>query len=141
MNQKTRNQIIRKANSCLHQGFHCSEGILLAAGEFYFPERLPELLKTAAPFSGGVAGTKEEMCGAFSGGLIVLGMLFGRTHPEMDDDMCLTLSAAYRCDFMTHFGYLRCKDLRENWVGKPGQPDCAALTAQATALLLDVIEK
>ena len=129
------------AREYLHSGWHCSEGILLAAGNHFFPERLPDLLKIATPFCGGVGGTEEELCGAFSGGLIVIGALYGRTAAGVDDAHCLDLTKMYWQQFLRHFGYLRCKDLRKNWIGKPGQPDCAELTAQATGILVDLLEE
>lgn len=141
MDDSIREKIITNAEAYLRQGYHCSEGILKAVGEHSFPDALPDLIKTAAPFCGGVSGTQEELCGAFTGGLIVIGALYGRTSPEENDDECLQLAAAFRSAFIAHFGYLRCKDLRAHWVGKPRQPDCAELTAQTAALLLDVIEK
>jgi hypothetical protein len=72
---------------------------------------------------------------------MVIGALHGRIAVDEDDALCLALSATFRERFKAHFGYLRCKDLRENWIGQPRQPDCAELTAQAVELLLDVIDR
>ena len=130
-----------RARRYLHTGWHCSEGILLAAGEHYFPEKINELLKIATPFCGGVGGTEEELCGAFIGGLMVIGALFGRTATGANDAHCLDLTKKYRQRFTHHFRYLRCKDVRKNWIGKPGQPDCAELTAQAAGILIDLLEE
>ena len=141
MEAKTKNRLIDNARKYLHSGWHCSEGILLAVGEHHFPEKLPEILKVATPFCGGVGGTEQELCGAFTGGLIVIGVLFGRTAAGADDAHCLDLTKKYRQQFNQHFGYLWCKDLRKNWIGKPGQPDCAELTAQATGILIDLLEE
>jgi len=132
--------IMDRARDNLHSGWHCSEGILLAAGEYYFPEVLPGLIKIAAPFSGGIGGTHQELCGAFTGGLMAIGALHGRTSAAINDDHCIALSVAFRIRFLDHFGFLRCEDLRNHWVGKPGQTDCAELTAQAAGLLVDVLE-
>jgi len=140
MDKKNRLKIIENARNYLRTGYHCSEGILLASGVFYFPAKLPALMKIGAPFSGGVGGTQEELCGAFTGGLIVIGALYGRTDGIMNDEHCLLLSKAFRNRFLNHFGYLRCKDLRKFWIGKPGQPDCAELTGQATQLLLEILD-
>jgi len=139
MNAKMKQRLMDNAREYLHSGWHCSEGILLAAGNHFFPERLPDLLKIATPFCGGVGGTEEELCGAFSGGLIVIGALYGRTAAGVDDTRCLDLTKAYRQRFLQHFGYLNCGDLRKNWIGQPGQPDCAELTAQATGILVDLL--
>ena len=131
--------IMDRASDYLQSGWHCSEGILLAAGQHYFPGEVPGLIRIAAPFSGGVGGTQEELCGAFAGGLMVIGALYGRETAHENDDHCLELTNLFRERFLDHFGSLRCKNLREEWVGKPGQPDCAELTAQAVGILIDVI--
>jgi C_GCAxxG_C_C family probable redox protein len=140
MDTRLKKAIMDRARDYLQSGWHCSEGILLAAGAHYLPDALPNLIKIAAPFSGGVGGTQEDLCGAFSGGLMVIGALHGREHASDNDDHCLTLTKQYRERFLSYFGSLRCKDLREEWVGKPGQTDCAELTAQAVGLLVEVIE-
>jgi len=140
MDQATKQKIINNARIYLNSGWHCSEGVLLAAGEHYFPDKLPELLKVAAPFSGGIGGTNEGMCGALSGGLIVIGAYHGRTDVGVNDDYCVELGAIFREKFLQHFANIRCADLRENWIGKPGQVDCAELTAQAVGLLVGILE-
>jgi len=132
--------IMDQARDHLLAGYHCSEGILLAVGQHYFPISLPGLIRIAAPFSGGVAGTQEELCGALTGGLMVIGAMFGRKSANEDDDYCIALTRLFRERFIHHFETLQCKKLRNNWVGKPGQPDCAELTAQAAGLLIEVIE-
>jgi len=140
MDVQTKKAMMDKARDCLHSGWHCSEGILIATGEHYFPEDLPGLIRIAAPFSGGVGGTQEELCGAFSGGLMVIGALYGRETAHENDDYCLELTNLFRERFLDHFGSLQCKNLREEWVGKPGQPDCAELTARVVGLLIEMID-
>ena len=141
MVQNEKSALMEKARIAMQNGWHCSESIVLAAGDQLFPDKLPGILRIAAPFSGGIGGTQEGLCGAFCGGLMVIGALHGRIAVDEDDAICLALSATFRERFKAHFGYLRCKDLRENWIGQPGQPDCAELTAQAVELLLDVIDR
>ncbi len=141
MDTQTKQTIMNSARDYLHSGWHCSEGILLAAGTHYFPNALPGMIRIAAPFSGGVGGTKKELCGAFTGGLMVIGALHGRSNADENDDHCLDLTKRYRERFLAHFGSLRCNDLREDWVGKPGQPDCAELTAQAAGILVGVLDE
>lgn len=131
--------MMEKARVAMHDGWHCSESIVLAVGEQLFPEKLSGVLRIATPFSGGVGGTQEELCGAFSGGLMVIGALHGRIAVDEDDELCLALSSTFQERFKAHFGYLRCKDLRKNWIGQAGQPDCAELTAQAVRLIVDLL--
>jgi C_GCAxxG_C_C family probable redox protein len=120
--------------------WHCSEGILLTVGAHYLGEINPGALRISTAFAGGVGGTKEELCGALAGGLMVIGALYGRTDAQTNDDHCMDLAAAYRARFLERFGYIRCADLKEQWVGKKGQETCADLMAVAAGILVDVLE-
>ena len=43
-------------------------------------------VRIANSFGGGVAGTHAHLCGALSGGLIMLGLRYGRTSATTPDD-------------------------------------------------------
>ena len=133
-----RKAVMKKAGELLNQGWHCSEAVLIAVGERFF-DVTPEKIKLATPFAGGVAGTHEDLCGALTGGVMVIGGVMGRWDSKTDDQACMDATAAYRKKFHDHFDHLHCCDLKDNWVGKPGQPDCAELVRQAAGLLLDVL--
>jgi len=141
MDAKTKTIIMEKARAHLNTGWHCSEGILLAVGEHYLGKINPGALRLSTAFAGGVGGTNEELCGALAGGLMVIGMLYGRTDPLTSDDRCMDLSAAFRARFLEHFGHIRCMDLKEHWVGKKGQETCAELVADAAGVLVEVLEE
>lgn len=128
------------AREYLDASWHCSEGILKAVGAYYLDEINPQALKLSTPFAGGIGGTKEEMCGALSGGLMVIGALYGRTNAQMNDDHCTDMAAEYLARFLEHFGYIQCANLKENWVVEKDQKTCSVLTAEAAGVLLDVLE-
>lgn len=46
-----------------------------------------KLFRAAAGFGGGVGGTHEHICGAITGGVIVMSMLYARTDPAIKDDV------------------------------------------------------
>ena len=69
---------------------------MLAVGEHVLGELDPRMAKMPTPFAGGVGDTREEMCGALSGGLMVIGALCGRTGPDETDDTALRLATRYR---------------------------------------------
>lgn len=131
---------MEKSRAHLDEGWHCSEGILLAVGERYLSEINPGALRLSTAFAGGVGLTNEELCGALSGGLMVIGAMHGRTDPQASDDRCMHLAAAYRARFLEHFGHIRCADLKEHWIGKKGQETCAELAADAAGVLVDVLK-
>lgn len=46
--------------------------------ESHATEAPPEVIRAASGFGGGIGGSTEELCGAFTGGIIALGFLLGR---------------------------------------------------------------
>ncbi|MCD6577322.1 MAG: C_GCAxxG_C_C family protein [Anaerolineaceae bacterium] len=141
MDTKTKTTIMKKARRYLNTGWHCSEGILKAVGEHYLGEINPQTFRISTAFEGGVGGTNEELCGALSGGLMVIGALYGRTDPRKSDYRSDKLAAAYRARFLKHFRHTHCADLKAHWVGRKGQETCAELVADAAEILIDVLEE
>jgi C_GCAxxG_C_C family probable redox protein len=90
---------------------------------------------------GGVGGSHEELCGALSGGVLMIGALYGRTSVDEDDDECYRRVCLYRDRFLEHFGTTRCFDLRESGFGSEGLWPCAALVEQATRILWQVLSE
>lgn len=131
---------MEKARGYLNSGWHCSEGILMAVGAHYLDEVSPQAIRMSTPFAGGLGGTNDGLCGALSGGLMVIGALHGRIDPEINDDDCMDLAALFRGKFLKYFECSRCEDLKDNWVGKGSNGTCADLMAQAAGLLVDVLE-
>ena len=129
---------MEKAGAMLDASWHCSEAMLVAVGEQYF-KVTPELIRLSTPFAGGVGGTHDELCGALTGGLMVIGGAMGRYDASTEDQTCQDTAAAYRKAFLAHFGQLRCCKLKENWVGQPRQPNCSELVRQAAGVLIDVL--
>lgn len=140
MDDQTKHEIITKAGDLLNVGFHCSEAILLAVGGHYLGEVSPQAVRMATPFAGGVGSTCAELCGALTGGLMVIGGLAGRESAEINDDRCQALAAAYRAEFLRTFGWLKCQDLKDHWIGIAGQESCRALMEKAAGVLVGVIE-
>ncbi len=62
------------------QGFSCSQAVLSAFSDAFNLDR-NLALKISQPFGGGIAH-RGEICGAVSGALLVIGLKWGRTHPE-----------------------------------------------------------
>jgi C_GCAxxG_C_C family probable redox protein len=134
-------KIVADAVARMDESYHCSEAILIAAASRYLPDLDPLAVCLSTPFAGGVGCSHMELCGALAGGLLLIGALYGRADAQTNDDLCQTLTAGWRERFMQDFGYTSCQDLRENWVGQPGQPDCKALVAHTTGLLVDFLEE
>ena len=97
------------------QGYHCSEAVTRTLLELVHGSADPALMKASNAFMGGIAGTQQHICGAVSGGLIVLGSLFGRTQPDEDDSLLTSLCLEYLHNFEASCGAdsLLCFELRE----------------------------
>ncbi len=99
-----------KALDYYSRNFNCSQGVFTAyATEHGIDEKLA--LKLATNFGGGAR--KGEMCGAVSGALMVMGLLYG--HSDSDDHDTKAKAYAMAEEFMNRFikkrGSVVCREL------------------------------
>ncbi len=121
-------------------GFNCAESVFRAFCEELPLNVTPEALKAPAGFGGGMS-FKEGPCGAATGGVIVLGMLAGRTDPTQPKKPMKDLTFDFITQFQEKFGGLSCGCLNPYENGSPEQKEnCHAITAGAAALLMKFIE-
>jgi C_GCAxxG_C_C family probable redox protein len=120
-------------------GFGCSEAVVYAMSEHLWGAVDETLLKASTPLRGGFAGTKTQLCGALSGGGLIIGALYGRTAGDQDSTRVFELTERFQTRFTAKFGWTGCGDLRANGYGGSGIP-CAELVEQAVLILLDILE-
>ncbi len=110
---------------------------MLAVGGQVLDELGAQALRMATGFCGGLGDTREELCGALSGGVMVVGGLVGRASLEEDDQPAIRLASEYRTRFLKEFGYTQCARLREDVVNVTGGlGSCGALVERAVMILL-----
>jgi C_GCAxxG_C_C family probable redox protein len=114
--------------------------MVLAVGEHLMDGLPAECIRMANGFGGGVGGSHEDMCGALSGAIMVIGGLHGRNSVEQDDQEAQALCAQYRRSFMHEFGVTCCGPLRERVKGPNGPGTCAVVVERAAFLLLDLMD-
>jgi len=114
---------------------------VLAVGEHVLKEFDRRLVRVASPFAGGVGGTEEEMCGALSGGVMVIGALHGRTEEHEDDQKAKLLAVRYRERFAEEFGTTRCGPIYKRMQASEGPGSCKFVAERAALLLLRVLEQ
>jgi len=68
------------AEEAFRAGYNCSQSVALAFADLVNINK-EDLLKLCAPFGGGM-GRLREVCGAFSGSLVILGLIDGYSTPE-----------------------------------------------------------
>jgi C_GCAxxG_C_C family probable redox protein len=99
------------------------------------------ILRMATALGGGVGLTHQELCGALSGGVLLIGAIHGRCSPYEDDSTCTRLATEYREKFLQIFGGTKCQDLRESGYGSGGKWPCSELVQRSTSILLEVLNR
>ncbi len=112
--------------------------MVVAVGGLYLSPVPDALVRVACPFGGGIC-QREELCGALSGGIMVLGALWGRNAANVNDDFVRTLACKYRERFLAIFGETQCRPIRESgWHSE--ESGCAQVVRASAELLIDLIE-
>jgi C_GCAxxG_C_C family probable redox protein len=112
--------------------FYCSEAIVKTINDEFglgYPE---EVIKMASGFPIGMGGSGCT-CGAVAGGIMALGMGFGRTYPRDERvKKCMALAHELHDRFRERHGCLCCRVLIKDMV--PGSPvhmqQCIAFTGE-----------
>ncbi|MSS64992.1 C-GCAxxG-C-C family protein [Velocimicrobium porci] len=89
-------KVIEDAESNFRGGFFCCEALVSAIRDNFAPELPKEVIAMASGMAVG-AGHSGCMCGALNGGIMALGMFFGRTEQEGPKD-----PKAVKCMELTH---------------------------------------
>jgi C_GCAxxG_C_C family probable redox protein len=96
------------AVSVFGQSFNCAQSVFSAfAAQYGLPEKTA--LRLASPFGGGMA-RRGEVCGAVSGGLLVLGLARGAETPAGKDEI-YRLSQEFMRRFAAGRGSIICREL------------------------------
>lgn len=114
---------------------------MLAVGRHVLGEEAAgQGVRWAGGLAGGVGGSRQELCGALSGGVLVIGGICGRDQAEADLQRCRDGTARFRDLFLGEFGTTRCETLLDQVVhADGGLGSCSLLTEQAARLLMDVL--
>ena len=100
-----------KAETLFRRGCNCSQAVAAAFSDVTGRSE-SELMKIASPFGAGF-GRNREVCGAVSGGCIVLGMLYG--YDDIGDTAAKSEHYALVREFMRRFsekdGTYICREL------------------------------
>lgn len=114
---------------------------MLAVGERYLEPFDEGYVRMSTGFGGGVGRSREELCGALTAGVMLIGALHGRAHIGEDEDDCVRLTDRYRTRFRQAFGETNCGALRRSGFGSDGHTPCSTLVERAAGILLCVLEE
>jgi C_GCAxxG_C_C family probable redox protein len=100
--------------------------------------------RIATPLGGGVAG-QGEVCGALMGGILGIGLVYGRDNAEDTDARAITSdkAKAFYCQFQEMNASALCRDIieagkRAGHEGNLHNTVCADAVASATRLFMDL---
>ena len=102
----------QRAEELFHYGYNCAQAVVLAYEDILGVDK-DTLSKMSAPFGGGI-GRLREVCGAVSGGVIVLSMLTGLDTLVPEEKAKLyQLERDFAERFKERVGSYICRDLIE----------------------------
>ncbi len=117
------------------QGCNCAEAVLHAFRNQLSFTLSDEAMRIATCFGGGGAG-KSGFCGAFSGSIMVLSLLTGRSGPEGNREPAYTYAREFGERFVARFGDNSCKALQIYEYQSPEQKSNCGKIIIATGNLL-----
>jgi C_GCAxxG_C_C family probable redox protein len=117
----------KQAGDNFLSGYNCAQSVTMAFADLMGMEE-SAAARLASPFGGGM-GRMREVCGAVSGMLIVLGILYGYDTPG-DDEIKAKLYTQVQqlaASFRDQMGTLLCREILDN---PPSDPIPSARTEQ-----------
>ncbi len=112
---------------------------MLAVGGYVLGELDSRIVRMTTGFAGGVGESKQEMCGAFSAGVMIIGALHGRNNLGESDWQALDLATHYRERFAAELGTTRCGPLYEQVHAPGGFGSCSIVVERAALILLELL--
>lgn len=112
---------------------NCAENLIYAANEEYRLNLSRETLKTMAAFGGGMA--VESVCGAATGALAVLGIIFTQQRAH-ESTIVKELAKEFMESFEAQLGTKNCKELKDKY--RNDDVRCSKMI-EAAAVILDEI--
>jgi C_GCAxxG_C_C family probable redox protein len=135
-----REEIRKKVYGHFESGFHCAEAISKTVLEMFSEEPQSEVIKAASGFGGGIGGSTEELCGAFTGGIIALSSLVGRENPGENLTECGAHIKAFKEMFLKEFDSLNCQTILTGFSEQGNGANCMELTANAAIVLAEILK-
>lgn len=99
------------------------------------------MVRAAMALAGGLGGTHQEMCGALSGGAMVIGILLGPLNSGEDERLMRKSVATFRERFLNEIGPTQCAALRDGLYGSQGREECRVLVQRAVRILMEVLNE
>ena len=100
----------------IHEGYvaglNCAERVFLTVRGLLDSDIPPQAVALLSGMGGGVAGTREGICGAVSGGVAAIGLVHGRPNPPQGSrERAAEVARDFVCQFRYAFGTTVCREL------------------------------
>lgn len=122
--------------------FNCSEAVLYALRNAFFPELPNYLIAAMSGFPNGIGGAGCS-CGAVIGAVTALGLIFGRENPQdlLKAGHCMNLSREIHDRFREQNATICCRNHTRNLqIGSPEHAmQCTKLTGDAAEIAAEII--
>jgi len=139
---------IEKSKDYFNSGLGCAESVLLAIAEAkgIKSDLIPRI---ASGFCGGIART-GGMCGAVTGGIMALNIVYGRDTAAQSKELNYQKVQEFVQAFKLRYGTMNCSELTgcdlsteeglEQFSFLNRHEKCTELTAEATSMVLELID-
>ena len=132
-------EVEQRAQALFESGLNCAEAVLTAVLAGQGVVDCAEATRLGTAFGAGVGRSKEELCGALSGGLIALGYLQGRSHGGEKWDDLARLAAGVRSRFKALHGCTSCSAVLARFGPQEAMDKCVALSAVTAGLFHEAL--
>lgn len=116
--------------------YNCAEVLLNACNDYYNLEAGSKVLKAILPFGGGMYA--EKTCGALTGSLASLGLIFAEEKPTSNNKL-KEITNKWVLTFEKEFDTINCKQLKNNY--RDPESGCEPLMLQTAELLELLIDQ
>lgn len=114
--------------------YNCAEVVLNACNDYYELEAGSKILKAIIPFGGGMYA--EKACGAVTGSVAALGLIFGEEKPSRNDKV-KNITNEFIVKFEKKFGHIDCVELKKSH--RDPHSGCKLLMLETAELLESII--
>ncbi|HJK02137.1 MAG TPA: C-GCAxxG-C-C family protein [Methanocorpusculum sp.] len=122
--------------------FYCSEIVIKIIRDTFCPSISDEIIAIASGFPIGIGGGGCT-CGAVSGGVMALGLIFGRTKPEekVQSAKCMRYARELHDRFQKENKAICCRILTKNMLANSEEhkKQCAKLISEVVEIVTEII--
>jgi C_GCAxxG_C_C family probable redox protein len=113
-----------EAGKAYEQDYHGCAQCTLAALQDAFDRRDDAIFQAATGLAGGGGLTTDGNCGSYSGAVMFIGQLLGRTRDDFADPaevrhQTAEIVRALRSRFIEEYGSITCRDIQTKVIGRP----------------------